>query len=213
MNAKNPSASKVVNNSPVPAYLLAAFAIDHPVGETNGSRHMRSILATLKKEHTILSGLFDRMNDTKDSAEKERAELVEAIEAALIPHAKYEELFFYPAFAKRATHEQLLQHAEAIQEHRAVELTVLPDLHASPFDSRQFAGSAKVLGEFVTHHAKEEEKEMFASARELFTSEELAQMDVEYEEWKESAAAKAVITHAKVKTSAKAAIRNPQAPG
>jgi hypothetical protein len=174
---------------------------------------MRSILATLQKEHDILRGLFDRMNETTDRAASRRAEVLEAIEAALIPHAKWEELVFYPAFAEKASHEQLLQHAEAIQEHRAVELTVLPDLHASPFDSRQFAGSAKVLGEFVKHHAGEEEREMFKSARELFTTAELAQLDVDYEEWKSSMGAKWIAAHAKIKTVVKGVLRSPKSPG
>lgn len=174
---------------------------------------MRSILATLQKEHDVLHGLFERMNETTDRAVKTREELLGTIEAALIPHAKWEELVFYPAFAAKAGHDQLLQHAEAIQEHRAVELTVLPDLHASPFDSRQFAGSAKVLGELIKHHAGEEEREMFKSARELFSTAELAQMDVDYEEWKESFASKWITAHAQIKTAVKGALRSPKAPG
>lgn len=174
---------------------------------------MRSILATLKKEHDALRALFEQINATTDRAGKTRAGLLEKIEANLIPHAKWEELVFYPAFARRASHEQLLQHAEAIQEHRAVELTVLPDLHASDKTSRQFAGSVKVLGEFIDHHAKEEEKEMFASARDLFTAEELADFDEQYEEWKSSFVAAGITAHAKIKTGLKSVLRNPKAPG
>jgi len=174
---------------------------------------MRSILGTLAKEHEVLRGLFERMDATTDRAEKKRTELLAAIEAVLIPHAKWEELVFYPAFAKKASHEQLLQHAEAIQEHRAVELTVLPDLHASSVGSRQFAGSAKVLGEFVTHHAGEEEREMFVSARKLFSAAELSALDEQYEEWKGSFAAGWISTHAKIKTAVKAKLRSPTAPG
>jgi hypothetical protein len=174
---------------------------------------MRSILSTLKAEHKQLKGLFEQINATSDRAEKSRKELLAAIEDLLIPHAKWEELVFYPAFAKRANHDQLLQHAEAIQEHRAVELAVLPDLHASAYNSRQFAGSAKVLAEFVTHHAGEEEREMFAAARDLFSVRELAEMDVEYETWKESAVKTWVQLHAQIKTSLKARIRKPTAPG
>jgi len=174
---------------------------------------MRSILATLKKEHDVLRDLFGQINATTDRAGKTRTDLLQKIEAKLIPHAKWEELVFYPAFAKRASHEQLLQHAEAIQEHRAVELTVLPDLHASEKTSRQFAGSVKVLSEFIDHHAREEEREMFASARELFTARELGELDEQYEDWKESFAAAGVTAHAKIKTGLKSALRNPKAPG
>ena len=65
---------------------------------------MRSILATLKAEHATLRGLFEQMDATSDRAEKRRAELLEKIESVLIPHAKWEEFVFYPAFAERASH-------------------------------------------------------------------------------------------------------------
>jgi len=174
---------------------------------------MSSILATLSDEHAELRDLFEQMNATSDRAEKKRTMLLERIESILIPHAKWEEFVFYPAFAERANSEQLLQHAEAIQEHRAVELTVLPDLHASAKNTRQFAGSAKVLGEFVTHHAREEEKEMFASARRLFAAKELAAFDEQYAEWKDSLAGNWAKAHATIKTLAKSMLRRPKAPG
>jgi hemerythrin HHE cation binding domain-containing protein len=174
---------------------------------------MRSILATLADEHAQLRALFDEINATSDRAEKKRAALLGEIEAVLIPHAKWEEFVFYPAFAERANHDQLLQHAEAIQEHRAVELTVLPDLHASAKGTRQFAGSVKVLGEFIKHHASEEEREMFASARKLFTRADLADLDEKYDEWKVSLAGNWAKAHATIKTLAKSVLRLPKAPG
>lgn len=174
---------------------------------------MNNILTTLKKEHEDLKGLFDDIKATTDRAGKTRIALLKKIEDALIPHAKWEELVFYPAFKARAGHEELLQHAEAIQEHRAVELTVLPDIHACDPESRQFAGCAKVLAEFVTHHAGEEEKSMFKSAKKLFSNEELAEFDDAYATWKKSADCKAVMAEAKSKTEAAAKDRDPTAPG
>lgn len=146
----------------------------------------RDILKTLKTEHDELRKLFAEMEDTTDRAKKTRGELFADIEAGLVPHAKWEELVFYPAFRERADREGQKAHAEAVQEHRAVELTVLPDLKTKPTDSVEFAGSAKVLGEFVDHHASEEEKTMFKMARKLFSAEELADFDEQYEAWKDS---------------------------
>ncbi len=164
----------------------------------------RDILKTLKAEHDELRALFKQMEETTDRAKKTRADLLVEIEANLLPHAKWEELVFYPAFLERADRDGKKTHAEAVQEHRAVELTVLPDLMSKPTDTPDFAGSAKVLGEFVDHHASEEESTMFKTARTLFSAEERAELDIEYEEWKGSPAAAAVVGLAQAKSSVKA---------
>lgn len=174
---------------------------------------MRNILTTLKAEHDQLRALFDQVNATTDRAEKTRIELLEKIEAALVPHAKWEELVFYPAFAERASHEQLLLYTSAMQEHRAVEQSVLPDLKACDPTSREFAGSAKVMGEQIDHHAREEEREMFAVMRQLFTAGELAELDEQYAQWKDSGMGQGVALHAKIKTGMASIFRVPGSPG
>ena len=166
----------------------------------------RDILKTLKTEHDAVRALFDEMNETTDRAKKSRAELLERIEASLLPHAKWEELVFYPAFKERADRDGLKTHAEAVEEHRAVESTVMPVVHASAVDTPEFAGRAKVFGEMIEHHAKEEEKTMFKMAREMFSAEERAQLDEEYEAWKRSPAADSAVAAAKAKTGMKGAV-------
>ena len=166
----------------------------------------RDILKTLKDEHDQLRELFKEMESTTDRGVKTRNELLRKIDEGLLPHAKWEESVFYPRFAERANRDGLKTHAEAIQEHRAVEQTVMPDVHAADFDTPMFAGRAKVFGEQVDHHAKEEEKTMFKMARELFTAEERAQMDEEYEAWKQSPEAATVVAAAAAKTGAKAVL-------
>ena len=118
---------------------------------------MRNILDTLKREHDELRAVFAEIEATSDDAEEQRTELLQRLEATLVPHAKWEELVFYPAFAERASHDELAMHGEAMQEHRAVEQSVLPDLHAADIGSRQFAGSARALIHMIEHHAREEE--------------------------------------------------------
>lgn len=168
----------------------------------------RDILKTLKAEHDALRELFSQMEDTSDRAKKSRSDILKKVEANLLPHAKWEETVFYPAFAERADRDGLQTHAEAIEEHRAVEQTVLPDLKAAETDTPVFAGRAKVLGEFVSHHAKEEESTMFKMARQLFNAEERAQFDEDYENWKKSPEGAAAVTHAEAKGGIKAAVRS-----
>lgn len=154
------------------------------------------ILKTLKKEHDHLSELFEELNNTTERAAKGRPELLKKIKAALLPHALWEEAVLYPEFKKRADRDGKQAHAEAVQEHRAVELRVLPDLEAASPTSTEFTGRAKVLSEFVEHHAEEEEKTMFAMARKLFTAEERAELDSQYASWKDSPEAKAALAEA-----------------
>lgn len=96
-------------------------------------------------------------------------------------------------------------HAGAVEEHRAVEKTVLPDVHAADFGTPQFAGRVKVLGEMIDHHATEEETTMFKMARKLFNAAEREELDIAYEEWKASPAAAAAA--AEVETGVKAVVR------
>ena len=145
---------------------------------------MADILETLQKEHDELRKLFKQLTGTEDGAEKTRSELLDRIENKLVGHAKGEEAVFYPAFGKRGDHEDLGALAEAFEEHRAVEKTVLPDLKKAAPGSRKFAGIAKVLKEFVEHHAKEEEGTMFAAARKLFDDAERSELDKQYKAWK-----------------------------
>ena len=160
------------------------------------------ILKTLKQEHDELSKLFEELNSTTERAEKGRPELLKKIKAALLPHALWEEKVLYPEFKKRADRDGLQAHAEAVQEHRAVELRVLPDLEAANPTSTEFAGRAKVLSEFVEHHAEEEEKTMFSMARKLFSAEERADLDAQYAQWKASPQVDEALAQASEKAAA-----------
>lgn len=162
----------------------------------------RDILKTLQAEHDEIRDLFDQLNDTTDRALKTRAELLAKIDQGLLPHAKWEELVFYPAFAERAERDGLKTHAEAIAEHHAVEHSVMPEVHDADVGTPEFAGRAKVFGEFVEHHAKEEEKTMFKMARQMFSAEERAGFDEQYEAWKRSDAGMSAVAAAAAETGA-----------
>lgn len=167
----------------------------------------RDILKTLKDEHDALRALFDELKNTTDRGVKKREGLLEEIEASLLPHAKWEEQVFYPAFKERADRDGLQTHAEALAEHHAVENTVIPEVHAADVGTPEFAGRTKVFGELIDHHAREEEKTMFKMARALFSTEERAQLDEAYETWKQSDAAANLVFAEKAKAGLKGAVR------
>lgn len=160
----------------------------------------RNILKTLSTEHNELRDLFEQMGKTTDRAQKSREELLNKIEKGLLPHAKWEEIVFYPAFKARADRDGLKTHAEAICEHAAVEETAIPRVKAAEFASPQFAGRVKVFGELIDHHASEEEKTMFKMAKKMFSAEELSEFDEQYEQWKSSAEGLQVVAEAKAES-------------
>lgn len=143
-----------------------------------------SIIETLKAEHKAVLALLKELEATTDRAEKTRTQLRDEIEKALVGHAKGEEAVVYPAYASRGDKDDLKSHAEAEVEHKAVEEVVLPRLMAADVGSREFAGTSKVLMEFVDHHAKEEEKTIFPAMKKLFAQQELEELDTEYQSWK-----------------------------
>ncbi len=156
----------------------------------------QDILATLRSEHDELRGLFADMKSTTDRADKKRGELLDKILGGLVPHAKWEESVFYPEFQKRVNRDGLQAHAEAVEEHRAVEMRVIPDVLKSERTTPEFAGRAKVFGELIDHHATEEEETMFKMARKVFSSDELVQLDADYAAWKSSSEGKRAVSEA-----------------
>jgi hemerythrin superfamily protein len=128
----------------------------------------------LKDDHTKVRALLAELESTTSRGTKKRTELLAKIGKELRAHAKIEEEIFYPAFKQAGEKsDDDKMYFEAKEEHRAVELLVLPDLEKTDPASECFGGRAKVLKELIEHHAGEEEKEMFPRARKLLDAAEL----------------------------------------
>ncbi len=127
----------------------------------------------LVKDHDTVKALLEELTETTPRAEKKRAELLQKIEDEIRVHTQLEEEIFYPAFRDAGKREEATMYFEAMEEHRAVEALILPDLKKTDVSTDQFSGRAKVLKEMIEHHANEEEEDMFPKAKELLSQEEL----------------------------------------
>lgn len=128
-------------------------------------------IALLKADHTKVRGLLEMLDQT--DAPAKRTKLIGQIELELKVHTQIEEEIFYPAFRKRAEDsEQKQMFHEAKEEHGLVDI-MLPKVKRTNPATDEFAARAKVLKDLVLHHKKEEEKEMFKAAKELFEKDEL----------------------------------------
>lgn len=126
---------------------------------------MKSAIDLLVDDHKEVKKLLTELVKTTTQATKKRKELLDKIEAELKLHTELEEEIFYPAFREAVGKEHEMMFYEAIEEHRAVEKLVIPDLKKTDPGSEMFSGRAKVLKELVEHHADEEEEEMFVVAK------------------------------------------------
>lgn len=117
-------------------------------------------ISLLKQDHREVEGLFAQFEKSTSQAEKGR--LAAKICLALTVHATIEEELLYPP-AHEEIEEDLVD--EAIVEHNSAKQLIAEIEEMSPGD-HLFDAKIKVLSEYVKHHVKEEEKEMFPQLKE-----------------------------------------------
>lgn len=147
---------------------------------------MPNAITMLKADHANVKRLLRELSETSENAVKQRERLVSRIEQELKTHAQLEEEVFYPAFKARTQNtdaEDLFY--EAAEEHHLVDM-VLPALKAANPKSHEFGAKAKVLKDLVEHHVREEEGQMFAQARRVFSDEQLTELGKLMQERKDS---------------------------
>lgn len=140
----------------------------------------------LKADHEKVKQLLTEISETTERAVKKRAELLSKIKMELSIHTTIEEEDFYPAFKEAGAKDELKMYYEALEEHRAVESLVLPDLLNTEPGSVEFSGRIKVMKELLEHHIEEEEQEMFVTAAKLMSEEQLQTLGKQMEEKKNS---------------------------
>ena len=114
----------------------------------------------LKADHKLVAGLFEDFEKTQ--SDKRKMDTVAQFCKELTVHAQIEEEIFYPAVKAALKDHELVP--EATVEHAAVKDLIAAVEGKAPF-GEMYDAKVKVMGEFVKHHVKEEEKEMFAKAR------------------------------------------------
>ena len=120
----------------------------------------KDAVALLKAEHEAVSQLFAEYEKTRSVPNKKA--LVAKICTALSVHAQIEEEIFYPA-VKAALKDKLLV-PEATVEHAGVK-DLISQLKGLEPDGEMYDAKVKVLSEYVKHHVKEEQNEMFPKAK------------------------------------------------
>jgi hemerythrin superfamily protein len=125
---------------------------------TNDAKSMNAI-QLLKQDHAEVKALFDRFEKLgEDGPTDEKEDIVRDACAKLTVHATIEEEIFYPASRDAKDADALLNEAE-VEHGTAKEL--IATLEAMSADDEMFDANFTVLSEYIKHHVKEEEGELF----------------------------------------------------
>lgn len=124
----------------------------------------RDAVALLKQDHDEVKAMFKQYEELGDRAFASKQKLAEKICLELTKHAIAEEEIFYPAVrAKAEDGDDMVD--EATVEHASAK-DLIAQIHAMDPHDDLYDAKVKVLGEYIDHHVKEEEQEMFKAAKE-----------------------------------------------
>ncbi|MGZ5055623.1 MAG: hemerythrin domain-containing protein [Methylobacter sp.] len=126
----------------------------------SASPKAQDAMALLKADHKLVSDLFDEYEKTHSTAKKKQ--IVAQICDELTVHAQVEEEIFYPAVKWALKDKELIP--EARVEHATLK-DLIAQVEGKEPDGEMFDAKIKVMREYVKHHVKEEQNEIFPKAK------------------------------------------------
>lgn len=114
----------------------------------------------LRKDHAEVDAMFKQYENALGADRK--SALVEKICAALEVHTAVEEEIFYPAVRAAIRDGDLMDEADV--EHDSAKALIAQLRAGNPGDDH-YDAKVTVLGEYIRHHVKEEQGEIFPKAR------------------------------------------------
>lgn len=142
---------------------------------------MSNQIKIVKDEHRVVEKLFEDYKKLEDKALKKKKALVEEICSTLTHHIEMEETLLYPKLEERFTKkgdEGGVFVKESYAEHEIVKDLIADILNLEP-DDVHFDAKVTVLEEVISHHVREEEKEMLPKTEKQFSKAELDEIGSE----------------------------------
>lgn len=120
----------------------------------------KDAVAFLKQDHRTVEDLFKQFEEASDG--RTRSSIMRKIAQALMVHTQIEEEIFYPAARQEMGDHDLLNEAKV--EHDSVKRLIADIENMRPSD-QLYKAKVTVLKEYVKHHVKEEERELFPEVK------------------------------------------------
>ena len=139
-----------------------------------------NIFTYLKKDHTKVSNLFEKIMSSPESTEN--IHILEDIINELTLHAETEQATFYKAINKLAKGKDVI--IEAKNKHKEIKevIAIISDLTANTPNWYITLGELKTI---VDHHVREEETKIFKIAKKILPKKKIDNLTEEMEQLKE----------------------------
>lgn len=119
----------------------------------------------LESDHRKVEMLFEQFEDAKEEGDEQKRTIAERICAELTVHAQVEEELFYPWLRENLEDDDMEMVEEAQVEHNSAKDLIAQIQGATDLDAT-YDAKVKVLSEYIKHHVKEEENEIFEEVRD-----------------------------------------------
>lgn len=129
--------------------------------KAKAARRPKDAIALLRADHAAVQDLFDQFEKARD--DRRKLMLAQQICMELKIHAAIEEEIFYPATREVLPKEEDLLDEAEVEHASAKEL--IAQIEAGDPDTELWDAKVTVLGEYIKHHVKEEQNEMFPKVR------------------------------------------------
>ncbi len=131
------------------------------------------LMDVMGHEHLEMTKLFDELTAIDSYDVLGRAAVFERLSDALVVHVETEQDVLCPVLKAHAATTDLAD--EALSDHANVR-RMLEELHLLEPDGDRWMERVYDLRDLVEHHVVQEERELFARARDLFSEEQLADL-------------------------------------
>lgn len=126
---------------------------------------------------------MEKLESTTERGVKTREKHFTKLKTEMQIHETIEEEIFYPALKEHPKAKELV--LEGYEEHHVVD-NIMGEISQTPYDDETWGAKFSVMKENIEHHIEEEEGEMFKTARQVFSKQELEELGNRMEQRKAS---------------------------
>jgi hemerythrin-like domain-containing protein len=124
----------------------------------SGSKGQPLAIELLMSDHRKVEDLFEEYEQAKEAEDENRRDIAERVCGELTVHAQVEEELFYPWLRENLEPDEMVEEAQV--EHNGAKDLIAQIEAATELDD-VYDAKVKVLSEYIKHHVKEEENEIF----------------------------------------------------